>query len=254
MSKSFRRGTGDSRLGKTGLYSGWALCTALLAMSGPSLALPLTLEFGTGKPGPGETQSGYYNFYRGEEKKFFWQNTVKKDLFSDGYVQGHWDYGSCHDFACGQNIDPDFPVEPWDYDGSTFLGTDPTRCRVVDEAGEPLGPVSDKGEPIAEDQVVPLCGTPLKLSRGGLPFNVLSFIPVGSGIYNDKGAYADGLSGYLVSLADDPLWQGVKWIIIEGCGCGSPAGIDSLTVEIPEPNFLALAPFAIAAWACRRRR
>jgi len=204
-----------------------AMSLALLAIPRPASAGYITLDF---------NEHATVQFNRGAESGFGWQNDVMPDE-GLGHVQGHWDLSSaCIDSGlCGQT-----PALPYDYDFTPYLGTDPTGCRRVDAAGTPLGPTSLAGRPLDAADHVPLCGTPLRLDRGGLPFDVRSFIPIaGGGIHSSKGGSAFGSSGYLVSVVGE-AWTGVDWIVIEGCDCGTPAGIDDLTIEIPEPGVLAL--------------
>ncbi|HZP89152.1 MAG TPA: hypothetical protein VFB54_20265 [Burkholderiales bacterium] len=221
------------------------LATVLASVASATMASKVTLKF------DGES---IYNYYRGSEKGFGWQNVVQPG--EGGYVQGHWDLSDrCSDSGlCGPNPDPDAP--PYDYDFSSFLGTDPTGCRKVDPFGIPLGPVTDVGAPLnPQDHVGAPCGTPLKLDRAGLPFDVISFIPTASGaISSSKGGYAKGNPGYLTLLEGD-VWSGVDWIIIHGCSCGSPAGIDDLTLQISEPKTVALlASFVLVSVLLRGRR
>lgn len=214
----------------------WLIACVMAGATVPATAALITLDWGTSKPEPGEQGGSSYHFGQGGEKGFHWRNTVEKDPDGSGYVEGHWDIGWCGDVGL---CHPDPELPPLDYDGSNFLGTDPSKCRRVEEDGTPIGPINDRGYPIGEDNEVPVCGTPLKLSRGGLPFDVVSFIALGSGIYSSKGGYAEGVFGELFYL-DGDLWKGVDWIVIEGCGCGAPAGIDDLTLQIPEPAIAAL--------------
>jgi len=204
-----------------------ALAASLLVAPHAASAGYVTLHF---------NGNATYNFERGQEHVFGWQNQVMPHE-DGGYVQGHWDLSSaCVDSGlCGKNFGA-----PYDYDFTPYLGTDPTGCRKVDETGNPVGATSASGYPVDPADYVPLCGTALRLDRGGLPFDVIGFIPIaGGGIYSSKGGAAFGDAGYLVALDGQP-WKAVEWIVIEGCDCGSPAGIDDLTLEIPEPGMLAL--------------
>lgn len=215
--------------------------TLMLATAAPASAGYVTLQFDAG---------GIYHFARGLEQGFGWQNTPMPHE-EGGWVQGHWDLSaSCIDSGlCG--IEPD---TPFDYDFSPYLGTDPTGCRRVDAAGNALGAVDAAGYPLDPADYVPECGTPLRLDRGGLRFDVLSFIPIaGGGIRSSKGGSAFGEPGYLLAL-DGDAWKGVEWIVVEGCDCGAPAGIDALTLEIPEPAVLSmLGAVALAGGLWRRR-
>ena len=136
--------------------------------------------------------SDYYNFDRGAEKGFGWQNVVKP--YGDAFARGHWDIGDCNDVGiCPYFPDPDFPVEPpnYDYDFSGFLGTDPTGCQILDASG-------------VEIDYDPMCKTVIRLDRGGLPFDVVSFVELGYGIRSSKGGAAGGEWGSRLGGGSSP--------------------------------------------------
>lgn len=231
-----------------------------LTIAVPSFAMNITLDFGTGSPDPSDVQGGFYKFASRNSSpyvsSFYWYNVVAQH-FDGRYVQGHYDTGHCGEFSACLPLSEESPYFGMDidYDGSTYLGTDATLCRQVDKYGKPIGPVTEEGYPIGEDNHISECGTNLRIERGGRPFDVHSFVNMGAGIRSSKGGveYGDFLKA---TALEGDLWEGVFWIDIELCACGYPAGIDDLVVStVPEgPHIALLGALAIAGLVVSRPR
>lgn len=208
------------------------LASALWGVCLPIYASVVTLNFNS-SPGIYLYDPYYEDGFR------VYSQPVQLSSNPDLFVQGHYDM-SCGPTgelsSCGQ-LSSFFP----NYDGTPFLGSDPTGARLLDADGHV---VAGQSSPSVSH---------IRIDRFGMPFSVLDFQGFSGGLLSSKGGIAGGGQWDTVSVSGD-LWRDVEWVELLYSFLGSPTGIDNLRVEVPEPPTLVLLGLGLAGLVFTRHR
>ena len=210
------------------------LAVGMLAWSGVASASLIILDFNI----PGRDYFRYDPYF---EDGFRVSSVVQPLLSQPGvFFQQHYDLECALGGSPTCGVLYDFLPE---YDGTSWLGTDSTSCRLLDESENVVGFGS-------------LCGKPrIRIDYAGGLFTPIDLLSMTGGVHlasSKGGALLLSTRGVVAFTGD--VWSDIEWLELSVSQLeGAPMGFDDLRVRVPEPGPLLLLVTGLLSIALSRR-